>query len=198
MAGAALQKLIASGLRLEAAMAGIESGTVTVERSGPRFRAEQADTMQMIVMGGMDSNDNEPPKVEVLESFVLSASAPADGTSLAALVAEVLEAAGDAGATMAADAQDPQMMMISAMMGNEKEKSEPAVTFYPADDQGRQAAMVVALEDATAEARALALIARRNLGPIEGLRAIGSPSASLSSAGTERHTVAYEVRFGFQ
>ncbi len=198
MAGAALQKLSASGARLTAATESVETGTVTLTRSGPRFRAEQADSMQMIVMGGMDQGGDEPPKVEVLETFVLSASAPVDGTSLAALVAEVLEAAADAGAAMASNVQDPQMMMISAMMGQEQEKSEPAVSFYAGSLDARNAAMATALTNARSEASVLAGLANRTLGNVEGLRPVGLPSDILSTAGTETKTVAYEVRFGLQ
>ena len=198
MAGAALQKLTASASRLESAAGSIETGTVTMTRSGPRFRAEQADSMQMIMMGGMDEGGDEPPKVEVVESFVLKVSAPADGTTLAALVAEVLEAAADAGASMASNVQDPQLMMISAMMGQEQEKAEPAVSFHAANDEGRKAAMVAALANAAAEAQELAGMAGRAVGAVEGLRAIGMPSTSLTSAGVQTQTVAYEVRYGFQ
>ena len=197
MAGEALESLLNSGTRLVSAIESIESGAIRIERSGQRFGKESADSMQAMMIG-MDTGADEEPKVETSEIFTLHLSEPADGTGLPQLIAEVLEAATDAGATLDASTEDPQMALFRAIYGQEDQQqaAAPPIQFHAADAKAaRSAALKQAMAAARAEGSELAGLAGLTLGRALSIRPLEPAQSTLDTAGTRSAPVSVEVRY---
>ena len=177
--GDALTKYESAHKKLLEAINALGIKSLSVQEAGPVLGSPTPENMQAVIMGGGAAKSKN---LEFTQStrLVLRDIQETPPVELMQTIARILDAAKDAGATVAATTPGLQAMMMAQMMG--RGSGPRSVISYVVSDPTKvqDKAYQAAFDQAEQKAKRLATLANVKLGPVLSVSEVGSQEGGPS------------------